>query len=117
MSNLKEMFTAIDRMQPEEVISFYNEDASYRFGNAPAIVGREAIKEIIRQGNLMIKGIHHNISGWWEENDTTLVEGVIDYTRHDDKVISLPFVSVLRLKNQLCQDVRIYTDISPLFAA
>jgi hypothetical protein len=52
----------------------------------------------------------------WDEGDVEIVEALIDYTRHDGKVVTLPCTSILRKRGDLVQDLRIYMDVSPVFA-
>jgi len=43
-------------------------------------------------------------------------DSMSDWVKHDGKVVTVPCTSILRKRGDLLQDLRIYIDISPVFA-
>lgn len=117
MSNVQQFFSTIDQMHPDEVAAYFSENASYRFGNTEPTVGRAAIRASIAYFYQLLKGLRHQVVEVWEQSDATIVEGSIEYTLADNRVFNLPFASIIRSSssNGLYQDIRIFSDVSPLF--
>ncbi len=113
---VKRYYSVVDSMNVEEFTALHTEDVRLRFGNAETVVGRDAVVSGIAGFWGSIKGLRHNFVQTWDEGDVEIVEALIDYTRHDGKVVTLPCTSILRKKGDLVQDLRIYMDISPVFA-
>ena len=112
----KRYYSAVDSMNVEEFTALHTEDVRLRFGNAETVVGRDAVVGGIVGFWGSIKGLRHNFVQTWDEGDVEIVEALIDYTRHDGKVVTLPCTSILRKRGDLVQDLRIYMDVSPVYA-
>jgi hypothetical protein len=86
------VFETIDEMEADEYASYFAEDASFRFGNAAPILGRQTIRDAMVVFFSTIKGLHHEVVGvWegeWERGDVYSVETEVTYTRKDDAVVS-----------------------------
>lgn len=114
-NQLSRLFAVIDRMDSDSFALFLTENASFRFGNQPPVLGRENIRLAVSNFFSTIKGLHHRISNVWEFNNTVICEGQVTYRRSDAKEITVPFVDILEAEGELIADYRIYIDISPLF--
>ena len=112
----KHYYAVVDSMDVEKFAPLHTEDVRLRFGNAETVVGRDAVVRGIADFWGGIKGLRHNFVQTWDEGDVEIVEALIDYTRHDGKVVTLPCTTILRKRGDLVQDLRIYMDISPVFA-
>jgi hypothetical protein len=119
VSGVTRVFETIDEMKAEEYASYFAEDASFRFGNAEPIVGRQTIRDAMVVFFSTIKGLRHEVVGVWEgewaQGDVYSVETEVTYTRTDDEVVSLPATSTMRMNGDLIQDWRIFADISPVY--
>ena len=113
-STVKRFLTEV--RSPDDFAAFFAEDASYRFGNFPPIHGRTAIRESSIGFRSRVKSAKHDIKNLWEIGDTVVSEMDVIYTRHDDKVVVVPCTDVIRLQDELFQEMRIYIDMSPVFA-
>ncbi len=113
---LNRLFAAIDRMDSDSFVLFLTEEASFRFANGPAVFDRENIRNAVQGFFSSIKGLRHNVSEVWEHGNIVICEGEATYTRHDGQKLTLPFVNILRMEDELIADYRIYIDISPLYA-
>ena len=113
---IRQLFTIIDRKDAQGFSSFFTDDATFRFANAPCVCGKDNIRKAVSDFFIKIKGLRHHITGVWEFENVAICEGEVIYTRLDDKVITLPFVDIFRTEKDLIADYRIYIDITPLFA-
>lgn len=57
----QQLFDAIDRMDADEFASFLTASARFRFGNAPVVHGREAIRETVAAFFANIRSIDHRV--------------------------------------------------------
>jgi ketosteroid isomerase-like protein len=113
---IKQLFIAIDRKDAQGFAAFFTDNAIFRFANAPAVAGKENIRQAVEAFFSAVKGLRHNITGAWELKDVVICEGEVTYTRLDDKQLTVPFVDIFRIEKGLIADYRIYIDISALFA-
>ncbi len=112
--DINNLFASIDCKDAQGFVNLFTEDASFRFGNAPVIHNRKNIREGVSLFFTSIKNLRHRITGFWEKDDVIICEGEVTYTRHDGSELTLPFVDILRMKEKLISDYRIYMDISAL---
>jgi len=120
VSSVTRVFETIDEMKADEYASYFAEDASFRFGNAEPIIGRQTIRDAMVIFFSTIKGLRHEVVGiWkgeWERGDVYSVETEVTYTRKDDAVVSnLPATSTMKMEGDRIQDWRIFADISPVY--
>ncbi len=113
---VKQMLAASDEMNVEKSLKFCSDSVLYQFGNFPAVVGPQAIAESSANFLQNFKALKHNIKTMWEVGDNVIVEMKVTYTRHDDQVFTLPCCNIISMKGDVVQEMRIYMDISPVFA-
>ncbi len=108
---------AAHELKVDEALSYYAPDASYRFGNFPAVTGVPAIRKNLYDTHVdIMKSLHVDVEGTWEVGDTVIVEMVVKITRIDDKVVEMPCVDVARLTaDNRIRDLRVYMDMAPFF--
>ena len=116
-----DLFDAVDALDAAAFAERFTEDGTFRFGNAPAVVGREQIEEGVAGFFSTIGGLKHEIvgmwSGTWEGGQVTSVETTVTYRRKDATVTdAIPVTSTLRMRGDLIADFRVFADISPVFA-
>jgi len=111
------MFAAIDSKDTEAFVGFLTEDAVFRFGSAPPVRGREAIRAAVDGFFGTISGSAHNILKSLKSGPTMVCEGEVTYRRQDGTEITLPFTDVLEYDGSLISHYKIYIDINPLYAA
>ncbi len=110
------LFAAIDAKNAEQFAAFLADDARFSFGNAPPVVGRAAIAAAVGDFFGSVKGLEHSVSRVIRDGTTLVCLGEVSYTRHDDRVVTLPFADVLEERGSAFGDYRIYIDIGPLYA-
>jgi hypothetical protein len=108
----------VDQKDAAGFAAVFEQDGTLRFGNQPPIVGRAEIEEAIRQFFLAMISLRHEFANISRDGDTLFLEAVVTYHRHDDKIVSVPAMTVFKMNdNFLAKSCRIYVDLTPLFAA
>ena len=110
------LFASIDAQDTDAFLACLTEDAIFRFGSAPAVRGREAIRAGVDGFFASIKGSSHALNQVLSDGNTLVCEGEVSYRRHDDSEITLPFTNVFKLDGPLISHYKIYIDIAPLYA-
>ena len=100
----------------DEFAAYFTENAFYRFGNAPPIIGRQNIRDSSVKFRQRVKSVAHDIQSMWEMGDVVICQMDVIYTRHDGQVFTVPCTDIIRMEGNLFQDVRIYIDTSIVFA-
>jgi SnoaL-like domain len=115
--NVEPMFSKIDAMDVEGFLSNLAENVTFQFGNAPALVGRAAVREGVVAFFSSIAALRHEMTGKWEADDITIVRFMTYYTRHDRIEVEVPCAVILHhAEDTLIDDYRIYIDLAPVFA-
>jgi ketosteroid isomerase-like protein len=112
----RRLFSTIDSGDADGFVSFLTPDASFRFGNAPAVVGAPAIGAAVAAFFKAIASSRHRLLATWSKNASAVCEGEVTYTRHDGSVITFPFANVFELRGEKIAAYRIYIDHALLFA-
>ena len=115
-SDVGGLFAAIDANDAASFVAYLTEDAAFRFGSAPPVHGREAIREAVEGFFATIAGCRHTIRNSLRDGATLVCEGEVTYRRHDDSEISVPFADIFEYEGDLIAEYKIYIDISPLYA-
>lgn len=110
------LFQAIDARDVEAFCGYLSEDAVFRFGNAPAVQGREAIREAVGGFFGAIAGLRHTVAESWMTEEAVICHGSVTYTRHDGSELTVPFADIFKMEGELIHDYLIYIDASALFA-
>jgi ketosteroid isomerase-like protein len=113
---LDRLFAAIDAKDAAAFAEFITEDGEFRFGSAPAVTGRPAIRAAVADFFSTIDGLSHSITRVWRNDASLACEGEVCYRRHDGSEIVIPFVDVFEFDDKLISAYRIYIDIAPLYA-
>jgi limonene-1,2-epoxide hydrolase len=116
-SFLEDVAGSIDNKDAKKFASFITPDGQFRFGNAPAAHGTEAIEQVVDWFFTTIKSSKHEILKTWVDEDGHIVwQGRVTYTRLDDKVVPVEFVNIFNMEGDKIKDYLIYIDNSPLTA-
>ena len=115
-SRLEDMFAAIDAKDSDGFVAYLTDDAIFRFGSAPAVTGRVAIRDAVDGFFESIAGSKHELGMTMREGDTLVCEGNVTYRRRDGTDLTLPFTDVFELRRERIAEYKIYIDIGPLFA-
>jgi ketosteroid isomerase-like protein len=111
------LFAAIDARDAAAFVDRLTSDAQFKFGNAPTVIGSEAIGIAAGQFFAAIASCRHRLLRTFAGSDNAAIacEGVVTYRRHDGSSISVPFANVFELRGEKIATYRIYIDNSPLF--
>lgn len=115
-SMLTDLFAAIDAKDTAAFLGHLSDDASFRFGSAPAAQGKDQIAAAVDTFFSTIAGLRHDVSLSIASGDDLVCEGEVTYTRHDGSTIALPFVDVFNLDAGRIRNYKIYMEIGPLYA-
>ena len=113
---LTDLFAAIDGKDADRFVEFLTPDGSFRFGSAPKVEGREAVRAAVAGFFDSIRGLSHEINAVFGSGDTLFCEGETTYTRHDGSTVTVPFADVFEYDGELIAEYKIYADIGPLYA-
>ncbi len=110
------MFAAIDRKDSEAFVGYLADDALFRFGSAPAVRGRDAIRVVVDAFFSSIAGSTHAIRQTLTNGTTRVCEGEVTYRRLDGTSVTLPFTDVFEYEGDRIAEYKIYIDIAPLYS-
>ncbi len=114
---VRRMFQAGESMNVHNFAKFYADDASYQFGNFPVARGPQGIIDSSQGFLAKVKKVVHHIENLWEIDDEHVVcEMTVTYDRHDGKSFTLPCCDTITVRDGKVQALKIYMDITPVFA-
>jgi ketosteroid isomerase-like protein len=114
---LRVYYENVDGMRLDDFVDSHTDDVVVKFGNGPAAVGKEQVREAIGQFWTMVGGLRHNFVSVHQSGDTTVLEADIDYTLLDGRVVTVPCASILeRDGGGKVRALRVYIDLAPVFA-
>ena len=115
--NLQETLASIDKQNAAGFVAGLTDDVVFTFGNHPPAVGHDAVIAGVEAFWSSIGGLHHRVQELWEvEPDVTVVWLLVDYTRLDGQVVTVPCVDILRWTGDQISDWRIVVDVAPIYA-
>lgn len=109
------LFAAIDARDADAFAAFLTEDAEFRFGNAPPVVGRPAIAAYCAAFFAGLGGLTHRLESIWEVPEGVVCHGVVSYRRRDGSELTVPFANVLYLASDRVRRYLIFVDNGALF--
>ena len=115
-SDIGGMFAAIDSLDGDAFVAYLTENAVFRFGSAPPVQGRAAIKAAVEGFFGTIAGCTHAIDRTFADGDALVCEGEVTYRRHDGSEVTLPFTDIFDYESGLIASYRIFIDVAPLYA-
>ncbi|MGA9855618.1 MAG: nuclear transport factor 2 family protein [Gammaproteobacteria bacterium] len=114
---LAALFKSIDTKNTQAFADFLAGDVLFRFGNAPAVKGRKAVAETVRGFFQSIRGLHHELTQIWIQEDAIICHGQVTYTRIDGSILSVPFANIFTLSGDVVSRYLIFVDLSELYAS
>ena len=86
----------------------------FRIANNDPVVGKKALLEANQAFFTSITRMSHRIDNVWSQDEYVICNGQVDYIRLDGSEFSVPFATVLKLKDSKIVDYLVYVDISEL---
>lgn len=112
-ARVERMVEGLDRGDVDTYMEPFAMDACFRFGNQPPVSGRDNIRNAVADALQALHIQRHNIIAVWSRPDVIIAEFAIEFkTRNADRV-TLPCVSVIRLRDDVVIDYRITMDAAP----
>ena len=109
------LFATIDAGDAAGFVKFLTPDARFRFGNAPVLVGTQAISAALVGFFAAISSSQHRLLDFWTAKHSVGCEGEVRYARHDGSFVSFPFANIFQLRGPDIASYHIYIDNSTLF--
>jgi ketosteroid isomerase-like protein len=107
-------YLLVDAAELDRYIEDFAEDAELRFGSAPPVRGRAAIREALAAGHAR-HAMRHAYVNVWEQGDITIIEFEVQYTLPGDQIVTLPSLAIVRrTRDRLIDQLRVYIDQGPL---
>lgn len=112
---LTDYFDAMEAKNFDWLGSYYADDVSLTFANAPTITGRDAMLDQMTTLLGKVKSLAHPLINVWQEDDGVVIFEVTSIWRfHDDTVIKINACSIFTLADGKFTDQRIYVDNAPV---
>ena len=108
------LFGREEAFDSEGFISFFTDSPVYQFGNGLPCLTKDAIKGLTDGLLGTVVALYHDIRSLSEVNNMVFVEMDVTYWRKDGTSITLPRADILRFKDDMIEELRIYMDASPL---
>lgn len=113
---LEALFQAIDRRDTDAFCEFLSDDCRFRFGNLPAMIGKDNVAHFVGDFFASIAAVSHDIHAHWTQPDSITCHGMVSYTRKDGTQLTVPFANILTIRTGRIDDYLIFVDASQLFA-
>lgn len=113
---LVDYFQMVDRLDPDEFVTWYADDCLFRFGNAPAVQGKPAIVAMLSRFYALITALHHEKTGCWTDADSGVFEALAHFEALDGSHIVLPAMTSLRIRGGKITALLMVMDASPLLS-
>ena len=110
------LFEDIDSMEPDRFAAHLADDVTFRFGNADAVRGRDAVRDVWAGFCETVDGVSHSVVEQFESGDAVIAESDVTYTKKDGAKVTVPVVTIYRSGGELIDDYRVFIDLAPLFA-
>jgi ketosteroid isomerase-like protein len=110
------LFATIDSGDAAGFVKFLTPDARFRFGNAPVLIGSQAIGAALVGFFAAISSSQHRLHEFWANERSVGCEGDVRYERLDGSAVSFPFANIFQLRGTEIASYHIYIDNSTLFA-
>jgi ketosteroid isomerase-like protein len=114
---VKEYFAAVDSMDIDAFLNHLTDDVVVNWANADPFVGKKAVAEAIGGFYQAIDGMQHEFVNVYDEGDEKIVEADVHYTRKDGRRVRVRAMTVLRQRDDLVDEARVFLDTAPVFEA
>jgi SnoaL-like protein len=105
-------FGALDRLDADEVASFFAREATVRLPGAAPILGRTAIRKAMVQFSLNVDELHHEPVELFTAGDLSVFEADMTLNLADHTALSFPVTHIIRWVDGLIEQtaVNIYLE-------
>ena len=108
-------FDAMEAKNFDRLGSYYTDDVSLTFANAPTITGRDAVLKQMTTLLGKVESLAHPLINVWREDGGLVIFEVTSIWRfHDDREVKINACSIFTLVDGRFTDQRIYVDNAPI---
>jgi ketosteroid isomerase-like protein len=112
---LIDYFDAMEAKDFDRLGSYYGDDVSLTFANAPTITGRDAILNQMTTLLGKVKSLAHPLINVWQQDGGVVIFEVTRIWRfHDDREVKINACSIFTAVDGKFTDQRIYVDNAPV---
>lgn len=112
---LTDYFNAMEAKDPGRLGSYYADNITLSFANAPTITGRADVLEQMTALLGKVKSLAHPLTNvWQDEGGVVIFEVTTIWRLHDDREIKINACSIFTLVDGKFTDQRIYVDNTPV---
>jgi ketosteroid isomerase-like protein len=103
-------------LNADGLAELWHPEGTFQIGAMPPVAGRESIRAFFKQffSYGLFTKLEHEMRTVWELPDALVYEAVAIYTRPDGSTLRSPYVNVVRHRDGLFGDYRVYIDTKPL---
>lgn len=113
---LEGLYQLADGMDAAGFASRFGPRGTMRFGNAPVLVGSDAIEVSLREFFAAVTSMRHRPLRFWESGADAIFEAIVTYGRSDGKLVEIPAVTAYTRTEDGALHCRIFCDMAPVFA-
>lgn len=113
---VSEVYEAVDSRDEQRLARFLTENCTFVYANNDPVVGRANVAEYSKKFMALIAGIKHQLLEVWAFDDVIVSRIEVTYTRKGGSTLTVPAVTIWRMRDRQIDDYRIYIDVAPLFA-
>jgi hypothetical protein len=114
---LRDFFRALEELDPDELLPYFDETACLRLGEGSPVVGKVDIRRAIVRFFETLRGMHYEHVGFWITEGSAVLEAEVTYTRRDGSTVTLPTASILRFEHRQVTDYHVLSEPAQLQAA
>lgn len=112
---IRKVLAAADSRNPALFVTHLSDDVMFRFGNAPAVVGHEAVAKALEMLFDYVSFMRHDLVGVHACGDVWAVEMVANYVDRFGREFSFPACNLMTVLRGKVSDYRIFVDNSSMF--
>jgi uncharacterized protein (TIGR02246 family) len=110
------MCAQVDAGDATGFASWFAPDATYVFGNTPAVVGRDAVEAATAAAVASLPWVRHEVDQVAEVGEQLFCRFTIHTAAPSGEEVALPCVTVIEMTGEQVTDYRVHMDLSPAFA-
>ena len=114
-SFVTEVYQSIDGADAKKFASYFTQNGSFRFANNPEVTGIADVEAYVDGFFKSLKKVSHSGLESWSTGDAIFVNGTVQYTRHNNTILELPFSCTWKMQGQLISQYLIFIDSSELY--
>jgi len=112
---IPEMYRMVDAMDTPGFVNLFTADGIFRWANMEPVAGKENITAFLSGFFQSIKAISHTDLEYWQVPGVRFATGYVNYTRHNNSLLRVPFSVILKFKGDLINEFLIFVDTSELY--